>query len=293
MIDHLRQIVIFAKTVEHGSFRKAAKALRLSPSVVSHHISLLERQLDVALIYRSTRKLSLTSEGEKLLASAQMLVDGAETFIGIAANQSLRLIGQLEVTLPAVLARSSLVDYISKFGLENPSVKLRLDFTDSPRDIIKDGIDVAIRMGWPKDSALKARKLSKFDRVVVASEGLISSKPEARSPNDLKDWEWIELTSVGPNHVFYNEQGRRITVNTKPQFSVNNAYAILKLILNGNGIGALPRFLVQENIDSGALKPVLNDWQVKPVETYAVWPGNVPKSSLSKKFVNFLAQAQV
>ena len=64
MLDHLRQIAIFAKTVEHGSFRKAARVLQLSPSVVSHHISLLEQQLDVALLYRSTRKLSLTSEGE-------------------------------------------------------------------------------------------------------------------------------------------------------------------------------------------------------------------------------------
>ena len=88
MLDHLRQIAIFAKTVELGSFRNAAEALHLSPSVVSHHISKLEEELGVALLYRSTRKLSLTSDGKKLLVSAQSMIDSAETFFSVATNQS-------------------------------------------------------------------------------------------------------------------------------------------------------------------------------------------------------------
>ncbi|MEM7565217.1 MAG: LysR family transcriptional regulator, partial [Pseudomonadota bacterium] len=286
MLDHLRQIAIFAKTVEHGSFRKAAEVLQLSPSVVSHHIALLEQQLEVALLYRSTRKLSLTTEGEKLLASAQDLVDSAESFIGMVSKDSPRLIGQLKVTLPAVIANSKLIDHIGEFVRQNPGVKLNLDFTDTPRDIIRDGIDLAIRMGWPEDSALKARKLSTFDRQVVASSDFLASKPKAKTPNDLKDWEWIALTPVGLNHHFQKKDEKKIIIKSKAQLSVNSAYAMMRLVRNGNGLAALPVFLIQEFLDSGELVTVLKDWQIKPVETYAVWPANAPKSGLSKRLVN-------
>ena len=290
MLDHLRQIAIFAKTAEQGSFKKAADLLQLSPSVVSHHITLLEKQLNVALLYRSTRKLSLTSDGEKLLASAQMMVDGAESFIGMVSSQSPQLIGQLKITVPAVLAKSYLIDRIGSFGLENPAVKLNMDFTDTPREIIRDGIDLAIRMGWPKDSALKARKLATFDRVVVATPGYLDSKPEPSSPTDLNEWEWIELSSVGLHHLFYNEKGDELTLNSKAQIAVNSAYAMYRLVMNGNGLGALPRFLVEESLENGELQTVLDDWRVKSIDAYAVWPGNVPKTGLTKRLVEYLAE---
>lgn len=290
MLDHLRQIAIFARTAELGSFRKAADAFQLSPSVVSHHISTLEQQLNVALFYRSTRKLSLTTDGEKLLASAQMMVNSAEDFIGIVSNESFRLIGQLKVTLPAVMANSQLVDRIGSFGKENPSVKLILDFTDTERDIVQDGIDLAIRMGWPRDSALKARKLSNVDRVLVASASYLDSRPVPKTPKDLDEWNWIQLSPVGINYVFKNSRGKQITVKAKSQLLVNNAYALLRLIKNGNGLGVLPSFLVKKSIGNGGLQPVLKNWQINPIETYAVWPGNAPKNGLTKRLVDFIVE---
>ena len=290
MLDHLRQIAIFARTAELGSFRKAADAFGLSPSVVSHHISTLEQQLNVALFYRSTRKLSLTSDGEKLLASAQTIVNSAEDFIGIISNESSQLIGQLKVTLPAVMANSQLVDRIGIFGKENPSVKLILDFTDTVSDIVQDGIDLAIRMGSPRDSALKARKLSNVDRMLVASACYLDSQPTPKTPSDLNEWNWIQLSPVGVNYIFKNSTGKKVTVKAKSQLSVNNAYALLQLIKNGNGLGVLPSFLVKKAIENGGLLPVLSHWKTDPIETYAVWPGNAPKNGLTKRLVSFISE---
>ncbi|MEM9140585.1 MAG: LysR family transcriptional regulator, partial [Pseudomonadota bacterium] len=152
MLDQLRQIAIFAKTVDHGSFRAAARALDISPSVVSHHVTQLEERLGTALLYRSTRKLSVTEDGKRLLSNAHVMIDAAEAGLTAIADRGRALSGVLHVTVPAVLARSALVDRIAGFSRDHPNVHLMLDFSDARREVIGGGIDVAIRMGWLSDS---------------------------------------------------------------------------------------------------------------------------------------------
>lgn len=158
MIDELRQIFIFAKTVDHGSFRAAAKALRLSPSVVSHHVGQLEQSLGTALLYRSTRKLSLTPDGERLLSAAHTMIEAVEAGVQDIANQTRHVSGILRLTVPAVLGQSDLTDQFARFAVAYPQVRIDIDYSDSRRDIIGDGYDVAIRIGDLEDSSLKFTK---------------------------------------------------------------------------------------------------------------------------------------
>jgi DNA-binding transcriptional LysR family regulator len=174
------------------------------------------------------------------------------------------------------------------FSKENPSVKLILDFADTERDIVQEGIDLAIRMGPPRDSALKVRKLSNLDRMLVAATSYFESRPIPKSPEDLLDMSWIELSPVGINYVFKNNKGKQVTVKAQSQLLVNNAYALLQLIKNGNGPGVLPSFLVQKHVESGELQALLEDWKTDPIETYAVWPGNAPKNGLTRRLINFI-----
>ena len=117
MLDQLRQIAIFAKTVDHGSFRGAARSLRLSPSVVSHHVTQLEKRLGTPLLYRSTRKLSVTPDGERLLSAAQDMIEAAETGLQDVSNQSHQPSGVLRVTVPAVLTQSRLTNQMAAFAI--------------------------------------------------------------------------------------------------------------------------------------------------------------------------------
>ncbi len=292
MLDQLRQIAIFAKVVDHGSFRAAARALDLSPSVVSHHIAQLEQQLGTALLYRSTRKLSVTDDGKHLLTQAHAMIDAAETGLQAVANQSPQPSGELQVTLPAVLAQSSLVDTIASFSKAHPKVGLMLDFSDSRREVIGEGIDVAIRMGWLKDSTLKARKLYDVSRRLIASNAYLQNRTRPEKPADLEDWDWLELAPVRLKPRFQKPGARPVILKPKPRLSVNDANALCRLACAGAGLAIVPDFLTDAGIANGTLEHLLPDWQLDPVGVYAVWPPNAPREGLTALFIAALADAR-
>ncbi|MGI9373016.1 MAG: LysR family transcriptional regulator [Hyphomicrobiales bacterium] len=290
MIDQLRQLAIFASAVEHGSFRAAAKDLRLSPSVVSHHISQLEEKLGTPLMYRSTRKLRLTPEGERLCGAAQEMIEAAEAGLSDISDQTRQFSGLLRVTVPAVLAQSSLLDQFAAFTQKYPRAQLSVDFSDLRRELIADGFDVAIRMGFLKDSAYFARKLFDVDRILVASPDYLNSHATPQLPSDLSNWAWIELVPVSQQKVIF-KMGAKTSTVSRPisRVNVNSAYALSRFARAGAGLAILPGFMVQQELSAGRLHHVLPDWTVPAVGVYAVWPPNVPKNGLVKSFVEQLS----
>jgi DNA-binding transcriptional LysR family regulator len=292
MLDQLRQMAIFVKTIDHGSFRGAARALQLSPSVVSHHVTQLEKRLGRALIYRSTRKLSLTPDGERLLAAARKMIDAAETGLQAVSTETRQPSGVLRVTVPAVLAQSRLVDHLAAYAIAHPFVQLSLDFSDLRRELIGDGFDVAIRMGWLKDSSLMVRKLFDVQRRLVAAQSYLETRPEPASPEELCDWDWLELAPVGNKKPEFQKSGVRTVVSRPPsRISVNDAHALYRFSRSGVGLAIIPEFLAEADIAAGHLRHVLAEWTVKPVGVFAVWPSNAPKDGLVKHFVEFLVDA--
>ena len=289
MIDELRQIYIFAKTVDHGSFRSAAQALRLSPSVVSHHVGQLEESLGTALLYRSTRKLSLTSDGERLLSAAHEMIDAVESGLQDIAQQTLQVSGNLRMTVPAVLGQSALTDQCAKFAIANPKVHLDINYSDARQDLIANGFDLAIRIGKLEDSSLKASKLFDLRRRLVAAPAYLKTKAKPKSPKDLSDWDWIELGPVWRQKRSFKKAGKSHTLS-KPlsRISVNDVYAMSQLAYSGAGLAVVPEFIAQEYVSAGGLKFVLRDWSVEPVPVFAVWPANAPKGGLIKLFIKFL-----
>ncbi|MEL6361240.1 MAG: LysR family transcriptional regulator [Pseudomonadota bacterium] len=292
MLDQLRQIAIFAKTVEYGSFRSAAKALNLSPSVVSHHVAQLEERLGTALLYRSTRRLSLTSDGEALLVSAREMIEAAELGLRTVGDKAGEPSGVLRVTTPAVLAQSEVVDRIAEFANAFPLVQLELDFTDLQRNVITDGIDVAIRMGWLRDSALMARKFDTIERKVVAAQRYVARHQPPARPADLEGWNWIEFSQVSLKVEFRRRGYRAAQVRPKSNVQVNDANALCRLACAGAGVAILPDFLVQRALNEGTLQHVLPEWRVDAVGVFAVWPPNAPKGGLTARFVEFIGSAK-
>ena len=289
MLDQLRQIAIFAKTVDHGSFRGAARALDLSPSVVSHHIAQLEERLGSALLYRSTRQLSVTDDGKRLLAEARVMISAAEAGLQAVANRNRQLSGVLNVTLPAVLAQSALIDRIAAFSASHPNVRFILDFSDTRREVIGTGIDVAIRMGRLTDSSLKSRKLYEIKRRLVASTSYVEGRPPPASPEDLKDWDWLELSPVRLKPEFRRPGRRTARPKPTPRLSVNDAHAIYRLARAGAGLAILPEFLSNEDVASGSMRHVLPDWRLDPIGVFAVWPPNAPREGLTTHFIEALS----
>ncbi len=293
MLDELRQIAIFAKTVDHGSFRAAAKALQLSPSVVSHHVAQLEQSLGTALLYRSTRNLALTPDGERLLESAHAMVEAAESGLQILSDQSKQPSGVLRITIPAIFTQSNLMEQLAEYALKYPKVELSLDLSEIRRDLILDGFDIAIRAGEMKDSSLKAQKLFQFDRLLIASPSYIESHPAPDSPSDLKDWDWLDLAPV--THIkpqFQCGRKRQTVQKKKSRISVNNAHALCQLSRAGTGLAIIPEYFAKPFIETGELVHVLADWSVPAINVFAVWPSNAPKNGLVKHLITFLKAKQ-
>lgn len=216
MIDRLRQMAIFAKTIDHGSFRGAARELRLSPSVISHHISQLEESLGVALIYRSTRKLSLTPDGQRLLAATHKMLEAVERELADLSQSASAPSGELRLTVPSVLSQSHFIEQIAAFSNAHPRIRLSLDFSDSRRDLIDDGFDIAIRMGPKANASATSRKLFSVERRLVASVDYLASRSVPTDPTDLADWDWLALTPA--RHVpltFGKSDGPQATI--KPE----------------------------------------------------------------------------
>lgn len=291
MIDELRQIAIFAKTIEHGSFRATAQALRLSPSVVSHHVAQLEQRLGTALLYRTTRKLSLTPDGERLLAAAQTMIAAAETGIQEITNTTEQPAGVLRLTVPAIMANSPMTAQFAQFAMSYPDVHINLDYSDSRRELIEDGFDIAISIGGLKDSSFKAKRLMDMQRKLVASPAYMASHPNVRSPADLKDLDWLELAPVwNIKPSFLKGKKSEVVSKRKSRISVNNALALGQLSKAGAGLALIPDFLAQPYIESGELVTVLEDWAPESLNIYAVWPSNVPKEGLITLFLKFLSE---
>lgn len=289
MIEHLKALAVFARTVDAGSFRGAARELSLSPSVVSHHVAELERRLEVTLLYRSTRRLALTPDGERLYQAARDMLTAASRGIDAALGQGEGAVGELRVTAPALLAETRFCRDLAAFMRAHPRVRLRVGFTEQRRDLLRDGLDLALRIGRLDDSQLKARRLTVMPRVLVASPHYVAGREPPRGPAELAEWDWIHLSALAPE-VALAPAGKKtpqVTAYT-PRVAVDSATAIRGMALAGLGVASLPELLARGDLAQGRLVEVLPAWRLPSLGVYAVWPGGTARPGLTQRFVEFI-----
>lgn len=292
MIDDLRAMAVFAKTVEMGSFRAAAKELQLSSSVVSHHVSQLESRLGVALLYRSTRQLSLTHHGAQLFESVKAMLAAAETGLNAMARQSQEPSGTLRITVPAFFSRGTLLEDIAAFAQAFPKVLLSINFSDVKQDLIQEGIDLAIRIGQLQDSALKSKKLFDVRRKLVVAPHYRSGRA-VEAPQDLAQWDWIGLSMRPDFKTLSNAAGETCKIEYQPRISVDSIDAVCQLAIAGLGLATPPAFMVEDAIAAGRLIDPLPGWQVEALGAYAVWPANAARESLTLRLIRFLEMREI
>lgn len=282
-------MAIFATVVEKGSFRAAALHLDLAPSRVSQIVSDLERDLGVTLLYRSTRQLSLTSEGEILYPKVLSMLLEAETGLDALNLISTEPTGDLRVTAPAFIAQTELMTTLSAFSNSYKNVSLKIQFSDHPQDLIKEGYDVGIRAGWLKDSELMSRSIGHANRLLVASPDYVKSKPKPSSPSDLASWDWVHFSMRGERAEFTTQDGQTESVLCHHRLEVDSAYALYEFAIRHQGLTMIPESLASRGIERGELVHVIPDWSAKPLSLQAVWPDRSRRESLALLFVRFLA----
>lgn len=290
MVNYLRHMAIFAIVVDEGSFRSAAKNLGLAPSRISETVSDLEKYLNVTLLNRSTRKLSLTNEGRKFYAHVANITRNAEAGLNELNTLAQKHIGELKISLPAFLTSSVISNTIAEFAHQHPKVGLSLSYTDQRMDIINEGLDLSIRVGWLEDSSMMSRKIGESRRLLVASKEYAKARPVPKHPSDLKNWDWIHF-EMRPNTIdFTSTSGEKVSIAEHSRISVNSANALQYFASQNLGLTILPEHLVAEQLKTGEFVHVLPEWKLKSMGYYAVWPDKSRRENLTLILVRFLAE---
>lgn len=289
MIDDLRAMAIFATVAETGSFSAAGRQLRLATSGISQHVTKLEDRLGVTLFYRSTRSLSLTHDGRRLLEHAQRMIAAAEDGLNSIVDISNEPAGALTVTLPAFMIDSPYETAIWDFMRRYEAVAVTTRYLDRNFDLVAEGIDLALRMGEMPDSALRSRRLGNFGRKLVCAPSYLEGLPSMETPNDIRSFDFIAMDGL-PDQLSLTKAGQEEIVQTnRSRVLVDNFTALRSALRAGLGVQRVPETVAEDDLKSGKLIELLPDWTIPDLGTYGVWPDTSRRSSLTKKLVEHIA----
>ncbi len=280
---------IFARVARTGNMSAAGREMGLSPAVVSKRVSLLEERLGARLFQRTTRHLTLTETGEgyfKRVVDILSLVEEAEDFVS-RRNTTPR--GQLKITAPTCFSRLHIAPYLADFIAKYPEIDLDFQITDNLIDIIRDGFDLAIRIGELEDSSLVAKKLAPESRVMCATPAYLKTHG---TPQSLSDLEGHNCLSAGAQDVWRlqgpdGQHQLRLTGNIRS----NSAEFTRQAILAGLGIGLRSTWDIGPELKNGDLEIVLPQYSgSNNIAIYAVYPSREFMPSKVNVFIDFLAE---
>ena len=286
-MDAFGTIPVFVAVVENGGFSSAARKLGVSKSAVSKRITQLEDRLGVRLLYRTTRRLSLTEAGEHYFTNAvRALAYASEAEDSVTQLQAIPQ-GRLRINTPMSFGRLHIAPLIPKFIELYPNVQVDLVMDDRVVDLVEGGFDIAIRGGDLPDSTLVARKLAPMCSVLCASPAYVGQHCMPRTPADLVEHNCL-LFSYSASDWTFLKQGVTETVRVTGTYQVNNSEALREALLQGVGIARVPTFVVGPDITEGRLVEVLGDYQMPAKTLYALFPKRQHLPAKVRVFIDFI-----
>ncbi len=286
-LDEVRAMMIFARVVEEGGFSAAARKMGLSRAAISHQIRQLEAKLGVPLLRRSTRTFSLTDAGARYYDSCRTITLEAEAARKRVEELRDEPVGKISLSCSVHMGNLRIVPILSRFRQTYPGVALDVRLTDEVVDLIGQGIDIAIRSGPLRSSELKSIRLYETRRVIVASQQYVAAFGTPNQPEDLTDHNWVMYSRVPETlRLAQGDQERKIPVSGSVQ--VDSATARLQFLRDGHGMAVVPFSDVADDIENGDLMRILPDWNLPDLSVYAVYSGDVMRSSKVKTLLDFL-----
>lgn len=272
-MDDLRRMAVFAAVVQHGSMSAAARALRMSTSAVSQQVRLLEQGSGVTLLHRSTRKLSLTDTGARFAEYCHAMVSAASQAQAQLALAHDAPSGELRMSAPVGFARH-IAPALGLLLADHPAMTLRLLVDDALINLVDARIDLALRAGRLPDSTWVAQRLCEFEWVLCASPEYLRKHGEPHSPAELARHQWLAGSREGSvlQIELTSPEGQKETLRVEARIASNNQLSLEQMCAAGLGVGMLTHPDVHEQLQSGRLKRVLPQWQLKSGPVWAVTP---------------------
>jgi DNA-binding transcriptional LysR family regulator len=297
-MDRFRTMESFVRVVRAGSFTIAANQLGLSRALVSRHVSGLESRLGVRLLNRSTRSLNLTEEGRTYLEFCEHVFGQIESNERAIVRTRAEPAGMLKIAAPKSFGTLHLADAIVDFATDHPRLRVSLTLEDvsfrRPYDFVERGLDLALRISSLPNSSVIERRIAACDWVVCAAPDYLARFGRPGTPADLADHDCLVHLNVAANDRIWRFEetkgkGRRSrSVKVNDGFSSNSALALRKAALAGLGIAAVPRYIVVDDLASGALVTVLPRHRLPQRPLLAVYPRANPTPQKIEIFLDFL-----
>ncbi|MFT7772482.1 LysR substrate-binding domain-containing protein [Roseateles sp.] len=291
-MDKFLEMKAFAAVVDAGSFVKAADTLEVSKAAVSRYVAELEARLGVRLLHRTTRKLSLTPEGEVFNVRCRELLSGLDEAEAEVSSHSGEASGLLRINAPFSFGLLHLAPLWPEFMARHPSVTLDVTLADRVVDLVEEGFDMAVRIGRLPTSSLVSRPLASTRLVLCASPEYLRRRGAPSHPSELASHDVLtySLFSMGDQWEFIGPEGAA-SVKVTPRLRTNNGDTCRVAALCHQGIVLQPTFLVGPDLMAGTLMEVMPGWRSVELGVYAVYPTRKFLSPKVRVMIEFLVSA--
>ncbi|NRD75395.1 LysR family transcriptional regulator [Shewanella sp. VB17] len=273
-MTRIDDLILFAQVVEQGSFSRVAEQNALSHSVVSKRVARLEKDLGVQLLYRTTRKLTLSEAGNKLYKSATNVQQAATEAINTVSGFGDSITGHIKMSVPTISGDLLLADAVAEFCFLYPGMTIDMSLENLFVDLIEDNYDLVIRTGYLDNSSLIARHILESQWIICAAPNYIKRHGQPTEPEALITHNCLQYayqTRGASEWEFKGDEGN-YTLKIKGNFKTDNAAALRKAALGGYGIAYVPRCLVYHDLLKGDLVDIMPNRVAKKLGIYAVYP---------------------
>ena len=288
-MDRMTAMETFVAVVEAGSFSAAARRLDVGQPAVSKSIAQLEERVGARLLLRSTRGLNTTDAGQRFYEHAKVAIDEAEEAEHAARQSSESLSGRLRVSAAVTFARLHILPALKRFLDEHPQLEIDIVLDDRNIDLFEEGMDVALRMGALDDSAMTARRIARSSRFVVGTPAYFAEAGVPVTPADLSGHQAIVYSQRGGGESWsFSQNGKEVAVVVSGRVRVSAAEGIRTAVLSDMGIAIASQWMFEPELADGTVRAVLTDWQLPPIDLWAVFPSGRRVTSKARAFVAFV-----
>lgn len=271
----LQPLIAFADTARHGGFAAAAREAGVAPSTLAKAVARLERSLGVKLFHRTTRQVRLTPDGERLYLRCQRVLVELEELQAEASGARAEPSGLLRVDMPIFYGKLRVMPLLARLQQQYPQLQLDLRLADSFSDLVRDRLDLAVRIGTLADSTLVARQMGVQHLVLCASADYVERRGAPQRLEDLPAHDAIvfRLPTIGRDRPWqFRQRGKPVEVKPQPRTRVNDTEGLLQALLLGMGICQVPDYLVAPAIADGRLVELLPRFRPRPLPISIVYP---------------------